>query len=395
MTKYWAISQITATKAEILIYGYIGNEVMAANFVSDLAVLSKSNSQIDIRINSGGGDVFQGIAIFNAIRNNPVQINAYIDGMAASMASVIAIACKKVFMSDKAMFMTHSPKADINGTAEEMRKSAVLLDEIENIMAGIYAERTGLTLEEAKEKYLNNGDRWINAGQALIEKIIDGIYDNPKLAATPTNFINTKNVHSFYYAALAKAPEYNKQSVDINELINQAKKDKNITSDQVESLKKAYEGKPDELMTILKEFAKMRIDHLMSLSWEQLDKSDLGTELANKYRLGYEYKRYEHFGKSKSKNQFDYLFEWAVDKCGWDEDSKEFIKGCCEKYTDGSVEALRQRIKQYHERRLEELRGEDWNKLDVEWLKENYYELFKQKYKEHFGIDYKEKNKSN
>lgn len=89
-------------------YGYIGLEEITSNaFVKELKSLEKIASKINLRINSGGGNIFEGITMFNAIRNSKAEIRAYVDGLAASMATVLALAPQKVYMSKAAMFMTH------------------------------------------------------------------------------------------------------------------------------------------------------------------------------------------------------------------------------------------------------------------------------------------------
>lgn len=200
--------------AEILLYGYIGgDEVVAADFVRELRELEKEYNLINIRINSGGGSIFDGFTMFNAIRNAKVDIDIYIDGMAASMATVIALAGRKCYMSKVARFMTHRASGFAYGNADDLRQCAELMEGLEDDIAGIYAARTGMSIEEAKAKYLTTGkDRWVSAKDALKEKLIDGIYDgdvtepvSPENATekemwrayeqvvTPQNFLSTDN----------------------------------------------------------------------------------------------------------------------------------------------------------------------------------------------------------
>lgn len=165
--------------AEIMVYGYIGDhdDVCAADFVKELRALEKEYRNIHVRINSGGGSVFEGFAIFNAIKNSKANIEGFIDGVCASMGTVIALGCKKIHMSKVARFMTHRASGGAYGSADELRQQAELLEGLENSICSVYAARTGLSVEECRAKYMNGTDRWLTAQQALEERLIDSIYD--------------------------------------------------------------------------------------------------------------------------------------------------------------------------------------------------------------------------
>ena len=152
MQKFWIVNQLENNIAEILLYGYIGEDVISGDFVRELKRLENVNKKINIRINSGGGSIFEGLAIFNAIKNCKAEVIGYIDGIAASMGSVIAMACKKVYMSKVAMFMTHRASGMAFGNANDMRTYAQLMETLESAICSIYAAKTGLTTEQAKQK---------------------------------------------------------------------------------------------------------------------------------------------------------------------------------------------------------------------------------------------------
>ncbi len=196
--KYWIVNQLDNNTAEMLLYGYIGgDDVTASDFVRELKALENVNSKINIRINSGGGSVFDGFAIFNAIKNSKVTVETYIDGIAASMGSVIALAGSKVYMSKLARFMTHKPSGFAAGSANEMRQNAQLLEGLENSLASIYAAKTGLTLEQAKEKYLTNSDKWFTADEASTEGFVDAIYDGAQVEE-PKAITDEKTIWNHY-----------------------------------------------------------------------------------------------------------------------------------------------------------------------------------------------------
>ena len=126
--------------AEILLYGFIGNwkDTDSKQFISDFKKLEAAHNQINVRINSGGGDVFEGITIYNALKNSTATIHIYIDGVAASMASVIALAGSKIFMSRYAQLMIHRVSGSANGDADKLRETASLMDELEKSLLDLH-----------------------------------------------------------------------------------------------------------------------------------------------------------------------------------------------------------------------------------------------------------------
>ncbi len=200
--KIWAINQVNSNTAEILMYGYIGSEDVNANdFAKEVQALeAKGCSKAIIKVNSGGGSIFEGLAIFNTIKNSSIEFEAEIDGLCASMASVIILACKTIRMSKHAMLMTHRPSGAVMGNPDQLRSHADMLEELEKTITAIYAERTGLSDEDVKKKYLGTADNWLNANQALKAKIIDGIYDGPvkKEVAVPVAMRNEKDLVNLY-----------------------------------------------------------------------------------------------------------------------------------------------------------------------------------------------------
>ncbi|HMO63308.1 MAG TPA: ATP-dependent Clp protease proteolytic subunit [Ferruginibacter sp.] len=195
--KFWVVNQVNAFTAEILMYGFIGEyeAIDDAAFITDLRTLENSYTDVNIRVNCGGGDVYKGLTIFNAICNSRLRTHGFVDGIAASMGAVIIAACTDVQMSKYARYMTHRVRGGNFGNADDMRNFANQLDELENSIASILAKRTGLSVEDAKKKYIVNTDRWISAEQALEEKVIDGIYDAdpvnvPANATSPQQLFN-------------------------------------------------------------------------------------------------------------------------------------------------------------------------------------------------------------
>lgn len=169
----------------ILIYGEIGDwgEVNPREIVTELLSAGYSGRRIDVRINSIGGDVMGGIAIFNLLRSSKADITIYIDGVAASMASVICASGKPVQMSRNGRMMIHSVQGGCWGTAGKLKETAAFIDELETTLADIYAARMGVSTEEVKARYFDGTDHWLTATEALALGLVDGIYDAEPLDA--------------------------------------------------------------------------------------------------------------------------------------------------------------------------------------------------------------------
>ena len=158
--------------AEISIYDEIGYwGITAKSFSKDLKALGNNLKQINLHIHSPGGDVFDGIAIYNLLKNHPANVTVYIDGLAASMASVIAMAGNEVIMPENAMMMIHKPWGIQGGDAEDMRKYADLLDKVENTLIPAYANKTGKTPEELAE--MLSAETWLNGKECVEQGFAD------------------------------------------------------------------------------------------------------------------------------------------------------------------------------------------------------------------------------
>ena len=169
---WYSIKAKANDTAEISIYDEIGFwGVSAASFAQDLKSCGNNLKQINLHIHSPGGDVFDGIAIYNLLKNHPANITVYIDGLAASMASVIAMAGNEVIMPENAMMMIHKPWGIQGGDAEDMRKYADLLDKVENTLIPAYANKTGKTPEELAE--MLSAETWLNGKECVEQGFAD------------------------------------------------------------------------------------------------------------------------------------------------------------------------------------------------------------------------------
>jgi ATP-dependent Clp endopeptidase proteolytic subunit ClpP len=181
----WFDIKNKADKAEIWIYEMIGEDfwtgggVTAKSFQKELSEIKAS--QIDLHINSPGGVVFDGITIHNLIKQHPANVTTYIDGLAASIASVIALAGDKVIMAANALYMVHNPTGLAMGTASDMRSLADVLDKVAGTMVGTYVGKTGKP--DAEIRAMLDAETWMTADEALEHGFIDEISEEMDMAA--------------------------------------------------------------------------------------------------------------------------------------------------------------------------------------------------------------------
>lgn len=178
--------------AEIFIYGDIGESwwgesVSAANFVKEVNALKAD--QLTIRINSYGGSVTDGIAIHNAIKRHPAAVTVAIDGLAASIASLIAMAGDEVQMAENAMLMVHAPWGGVSGNANDMRAYADMLDAWAESMSTSYASKARKPASEMLALMQDGKDHWYTAADALEAGFVDTVISaSPESASAMASF---------------------------------------------------------------------------------------------------------------------------------------------------------------------------------------------------------------
>lgn len=147
----------------IYIYDSIGKyNVAAKDFVNELNSIKAK--ELTIRMHSPGGNVFDGMTIFNAIEEHPAVVKGQVDGMCASICSVIAMACDSLTMAKGSMMMIHNASGGCLGNAGEMRKTADVLDQIDTILVKTYQGKTGMPMKEIKK--MMDEETWMNAETA-------------------------------------------------------------------------------------------------------------------------------------------------------------------------------------------------------------------------------------
>ena len=178
--QWYSFKNMDSGTPELFIYDDIDDwwGVSAQSIVDQIRDLDATD--IDVRINCRGGMVFEGIAIYNALRLHKANIHIKVDGLAASIASVIAMAGDTVTMAENSMLMIHNPYGWASGDAEAMRKTADVMDKIADSIAVSYTARTGKTIEEMKA--LMDEETWYTAAEALESGLVDQV-DSPVKAA--------------------------------------------------------------------------------------------------------------------------------------------------------------------------------------------------------------------
>ncbi len=169
---------------EILIYGVVGDSCDGLEASWLVERISHAPDDISVRINSLGGLVFDGFAIFNALKQSPRRVIVHIDGVAGSIASIIAMAGDEIIMAENAMMMIHKPSDGTYGVATELRSTADRLDMLQAQLVNIYAQRTGMSADELNP--LLDAETWLTAAEALDLKFIDQIAG----ASTATNMLD-------------------------------------------------------------------------------------------------------------------------------------------------------------------------------------------------------------
>ncbi|MDC3412534.1 Clp protease ClpP [Aquibacillus sp. 3ASR75-286] len=190
-----------SNSADIFIYGdierykFIEEDTTATSFKEDLDSLGDV-ATINLYINSPGGSVFEGIAIHNMLKRHKAKVNVYVDALAASIASVIAMAGDAIFMPKNSMLMIHNAWTIALGNAAELRKKADDLDRISNSSKQSYLQKSGDKLTEEKLQEMLDAETWLSADDAFSYGLCDEVLEENQMAASISEelFAKYKNV---------------------------------------------------------------------------------------------------------------------------------------------------------------------------------------------------------
>lgn len=234
--KWYNIQNKAGETADIYIFDEIGTYgVTAQDFISEIKGLK--DMPINLRINSLGGDVFDGMAMYNVIKRREAKTTVYIEGIAASIATIIALGADEVIMAENSLFMIHNAWGGTSGEAKDMRKTAETLDKITSELTDIYVKKTGLSYDTLAE--MMDEESWLNAEEAFALGFIDTISDSIKVAAK-YDVSKFKNI--------TQEEIKNKLSININ--------NKKMTNE----LKDWFNSKVEEIVTAVKGEVKVSAD---------------------------------------------------------------------------------------------------------------------------------------
>lgn len=188
---WYNIKNLSENKTEIVIYDEIGQwGIDSKAFIEEIKEISTEN--ILLRINSPGGSVIDGLAIHDAIKRAPQKITAQIEGLAASIATIIALGADEITMSQNSLFMIHNVWGGETGGAKDMRKAADLMEKMGDRLVNIYVSKTGK--DESEVRSWMDEETWFTAEEALEAGFIDYVEQPIALAAKfDINKLNYKN----------------------------------------------------------------------------------------------------------------------------------------------------------------------------------------------------------
>jgi ATP-dependent Clp protease protease subunit len=191
--QWFTVNSKKGDNAEVYIYdeigaGYFGGGVAAEAFIKDIKALNLDNkSELTVRINSPGGNMFEGNTIYNYLRTVKAKVIVRIDGVAASAASLIAMAGDRIEMPSNAMLFIHNPWMMVGGDAATMRKAANDLDQMRDGAAATYLRRTGDKLSRSELLDMLDAETWLSAEDSVKYGLAD-VVDEPVRATNLAQF---------------------------------------------------------------------------------------------------------------------------------------------------------------------------------------------------------------
>lgn len=202
MSWYRIENKADTKSAEVYLYDEIGGYgIEAQAFINELNAIDADS--ITVRVNSVGGEVFQGFAIYQALKDFDGDVTVVVDGLAASIASVIAMAGSKVVMARNAEFMIHDGHCVAIGNAAELTKTVAMLDRVSDNIASVYAERTGVGTAGDWREHMR-AETWYSAEEAVKAGLADEVAPATKRSAR--NAAELVKVFNYGGRRLAPAP---------------------------------------------------------------------------------------------------------------------------------------------------------------------------------------------
>lgn len=191
LPKFLDYKALSDSEAEIDIEGeivsdpWMDTDTSASQFRDLLKQIGDAKT-INLHINSPGGDVFEGVAIYNMLKQSKAQIHVYVDGLAASIASVIAMAGDTIYMPANSMLMIHNPWTFGQGNADDFRKLADDMDKIAESMKTSYLSKSNGKIDEDTLSELMDQETWLTAKEAVDYGLADEVLEPVQMAACLT-----------------------------------------------------------------------------------------------------------------------------------------------------------------------------------------------------------------
>ncbi|QPA33424.1 head maturation protease, ClpP-related [Thermaerobacillus caldiproteolyticus] len=208
--RFWNLKRTTNNSAELTIYSPIDDEeswwydsVTPKSLLRDLDALGDV-SEITVRINSGGGSAFAGLTIYEILKSHKATIITRVDGLAASAASIIAMAGDKIIMGTGAMLMIHNPWTIAIGESKDLRHTADVLDKVSQSLISVYSDRTGLDAKEIKK--MLDKETWLTADEAVEKGFADEVDRKYQVSASIRDGFAYFNGQKFDLKAFASVP---------------------------------------------------------------------------------------------------------------------------------------------------------------------------------------------
>lgn len=229
-----ANSVISGREADLLIYGEISDEptqgkACSREIVKELLQLEKTCDKVRIRVNSQGGEVYPGIAIFNAIRRAKCDIDIYTDGVSASIAGIIALCGRKHYMGRYSRLMIHAVSGGVFGNIPDLQRMIEEIANLEKTLSEIISERMQITPEEARLRFFDGSDHWFTAEEAVNLGLADGVFDEEIPGA----------------ATMSAGEIYNKVLLNRSRFVKQSETGDNWMKDKIIKLLGLADGSPD------------------------------------------------------------------------------------------------------------------------------------------------------
>jgi ATP-dependent Clp endopeptidase proteolytic subunit ClpP len=259
--KWYNIRNQSEERADVYIFDEIGAWGITANeFRKDFAGISAEN--VTVHINSPGGSVFDGLAIYNILRGSGLNISVQIEGLAASIASVIAMAGENVVMAKSSMMMIHNPFVFVGGDSEDLKRMADMMDQLKGQFVEIYQAKSGLEKEEIEN--LMSAETWMTASTCKKKGFCDEISESLKIAAfADIDKYEFRNQAIFdkFKQNLTKKEETEEVNMEITKVIDAlgvSAEDQIVP--EIQTLKDGLEDANSKIELYEKELAEMKVD---------------------------------------------------------------------------------------------------------------------------------------